>query len=112
MYPLPGSRGFVEIKSEANAPARGARDRTRSSTIAATFYGTDGSTAMSPPPTDVSVKLGTEEANQTVALSPSPGEAKSPSRFASAEGKYPDAPRGTIVFKMNGDQVEVPFSAR
>ena len=112
MFSLPNGRGFVEIKSEVNAPSRDARARTRSSTIVATFYQTDQQSPLSPAPTDVSVKLGVDESAPAIALNSKPGDSKTPSRFASAPGDYPDAPRGTLLAKVQGESVEVPFSTR
>jgi hypothetical protein len=112
MYSLPNGRGFVEIKSEVNAPSRNARGKTRSSTIVATFYQADRHTPLSPAPTDVSVKLGVDGSAPAIALTADPGDSKSPSRFASAPGDHPEAPRGTLLAKVDGAAVEVPFSTR
>ena len=112
MFPLPNGKGYVEIKSEIHTPARNARGASRTSTIIAMFVQPDGTTELSPAPTEVSARLGTDESNKTVALNPSPGEPRSSSRFATAQGDYPENPRGVLAAKIGGDSVEVPFSVR
>src|SRR4051812_9431930 len=58
MIRLPGNRGFFTIKTEGPAAARGAKKKNQTTNIVATFYQTDGVTPVSPPPTDVVLKLG------------------------------------------------------
>src|SRR5262245_23650538 len=71
MFSLPKGQGFFEIQSEMNAPPKGARGKTRSATIVATFYQSDRQSPLSPAPTDVSVKLGVDGSASAIALSPS-----------------------------------------
>jgi hypothetical protein len=108
MTRLPGNRGLVAIKTEAPAGAKGGKAKARTTTIVASFYQSDGTTPMSPAPTDVVLKLGDAEDAKDVALSP---DAKEPHRFASSPGPYPNGLQGTIHAKINGEEVKESFSS-
>ncbi len=112
MFPIPGNVGYVSVTAEATQAVRGAKGKKHSATIVACFYQPDGSTPMEPAPTDVSVKLGVDDGAQPIALSPSPGESKIPSRFASPQGEYPEGPQGKISAKIKGQTAELTFSSR
>jgi hypothetical protein len=108
---FPDDKGSFEIKYETQA-TRAARGKGHVATIVASFYQADGTTPMSPPPTGVKVRFGTESSSPTVDLAPSTGDAKSANRFASKPGEYPEVLRGVLMAKINGEAVEAPFSAR
>ena len=111
MTPLPNDKGSFETEdSPASARARGRRATCRV-TIIATFYQPDGTTPMSPAPTDVKVRFGAES-NSPAIDPPSPGDAKAPNRFASKPGEYPEVLRGVLSAKVNGEPVEATFSVR
>jgi hypothetical protein len=110
MFPLPDERGFVEIKTDRAPASRGSRKAaTTNARIMAYFYQSDGTTQMSPAPSEVKVKIGTDDKGPGVALAPRPEEA---GLFASEPGPYPEGFRGRIEAKVNGDSVQVPFMFR
>ena len=112
LTPLPNDKGSFDIKYDSPSSTRGARTKGHVVTIIATFYQPDGTTPMSPPPTDVKVRFGAENTSPSVDLAPSPGDAKAPNRFASKPGEYPEVLRGVLGAKVNGEAVEAPFSVR
>ena len=67
---LPDSLGFVELKTEIDPAAKGARTKGTKSRIVAYFLQPDTTTAMSPPPTDVKVTLGAAGSGAVVNLLP------------------------------------------
>jgi hypothetical protein len=111
---LPGDRGCFEIKTEFEPAPRGARGAGRSAKILASFYQADGTTPMSPLPTEVSVMVGSADSGKTIALSPigDTSKSKSPLQFSSAAGDYPETLRGTLSATVNGEKLEAPFTAR
>ena len=83
---LPDAQGFVELKTDLGAsPKKGSREK-RKSQIFAYFYQPDGSTAMSPAPTDVKVTFGAAGSGTVVNLA---AQATEPSEFASALATTP-----------------------
>ena len=111
---LPGDKGYFEIKTEIEPAPRGARGAGRSARILASFYQADGTTPMSPLPTEVSVRLGSAEAGKTIALSPVADASKSKpaSQFSSTPSDYPETLRGTVSATVSGEKLEAPFTAR
>jgi hypothetical protein len=106
---LPDSRGFVELKTDrVPAPKKGSTARQKSQ-IVAYYYQSDGSTAMSPAPTDVKITLGAAGSGTIVNLAPQSNE---PGKFASEPGDYPDELRGRIDFQLDGKPVQATFSFR
>jgi hypothetical protein len=69
---LPDNRGYFEIVVEdATAVAKSSRSGKASpSTIVVYFYGTDGTTELSPPPSDVSMRIGSDGSGTVVPLTP------------------------------------------
>jgi hypothetical protein len=112
LIPIPGNRGYFELKTEIEGAARGARGAARSSKIVASFYQADGTTPMNPVPTDVSLKVGTDEAGKTITLTPTTEKSKSAFQFTTAMGDYPESLRGTLTATVNGERIEAPFTAR
>ena len=112
MFPLPGDAGFVAVTTESAETLKGARGKKHLSTIVARFFQPDGTTPIDPPPTEVSVKIGVSGETPPVALAPSLGQERSPGRFASPQGDYPDGLMGTVSAKIGGQTVEVPVTAR
>jgi hypothetical protein len=109
---LPGGKGYFEVKTEIEAAPRGTRGAGRTSKIVASFYQADGTTPLNPVPAEVSVKLGTDEASKTIPLTPNPDKPKPAFQFSTVSGDYPEALRGTLIATVNGERVEVPFTAR
>lgn len=112
MTELPSGQGYFEIRAKNDtAPAgRGGAGRASKKAvevpIVVHFYGPDGSTELSPAPTDVSVRIG-GESGQVVPLSAQTGGG-----FASAPGRYPSAFRGTLSAKIDGQPIEAGFVIR
>ncbi len=109
MFPLPGNKGFVAVSTESPEGPRGSRTKTHTTSIVASFFGPDGTSALSPAPTDVNVKIGVDGDAKAVPL---PADAKNPNRFATAPGQYPEGFQGKIQAKIDGADVETEVSAR
>jgi hypothetical protein len=71
------------------------------------FYGPDGTTEMSPAPTDVTIRVGAGDSGLVVPLSP-----QAQGGFASAPGKFPTAFRGQLDAKIGGEPIEANFMIR
>jgi hypothetical protein len=108
MIRLPGNRGFVTIKTESPAATQASKKKITTRIVVASFFQADGSTPMSPAPTDVVLKLGTAENATTVALA---ADSQEPNRFASSPGQYPQGFQGSVHLKIGGEDVEESFSA-
>jgi hypothetical protein len=106
---LPNSLGFVELKVDRPAPSKGSRAAVVKSRIIAYFFQPDGSTAMTPAPTDAKVMLGVAGSGTAVNLTPQSAE---PGQFASEPGDYPDELRGQIEFQVDGKPVQATFAFR
>ena len=107
---LPDGRGFAEIlvESAASAGKRGGKAQAQPR-IVAYFFQPDGTTEMTPGPSDVRVKLGTAETSPVVDLSPQPKES---GKYASEPGTYRDGFNGQLDAKVNGEAVQVSFVVR
>jgi hypothetical protein len=112
MVALPGAQGYVELKTESEDPPRGGRTQERKSQIVAFFYQADGTSPLTPAPSDVIVKVGTGDKSPTVPLSPAGQGSDSTNRFASKPGPYPDGFQGQLEAKLNGQPVQVTFLFR
>jgi hypothetical protein len=94
---LPGGKGYAEIIVEA-ATAGGGRKAQVKPRIVAYFFQPDGTSELSPGPTEVKVKLGTGEKSPVVDLSPEPTAKPSrprlsyDDRFCSGACKRPSPP--------------------
>jgi hypothetical protein len=109
MVELPGSKGYFEIGAEGD-PGGGRSSRAKKKVenrIVVHFYGTDGTTEMSPAPTDVTVEIGGENSRSTVPLLPA-----TQGGFASAPGDFPYAFRGRLNAKIGGKPLEANFMIR
>jgi hypothetical protein len=110
VIPLSGGQGFFEIRTEGlDLAERGSRAKTANSSIVVYFYQSDGTTAMNPAPTDVTVKVGTGASSPSVELLP---QEKPAGQFKSAHGTFPSGFRGQLSAKINGEIVETPFILR
>src|SRR5271166_2707560 len=69
---LPGGSGFAEIVLDSAAAAGDNRRSQAKPRIVAYFYQPDGTTAMSPGPSEVKVKVGTGEKSPILNLSSLP----------------------------------------
>ena len=110
MFALPDDRGFVEIKTDRAAASRGSRAKpTGNARIMAYFFQPDGTTPMSPAPSDVKVTIGTDEKSGRHLAGPGH---EGGGVLVSEAGPYPDGFRGQIEAKVNGEPVQVPFLFR
>src|SRR5262245_48776066 len=57
MVRFPHDAGFVAIKTETSGPSGAAKTKLRETKIVAVFFENDGSTPMTPPPTEVVFEL-------------------------------------------------------
>ena len=99
-FTFPNKKGAVEIGLEKADRASGV--------VTAYFYQPDGTTSLSPPPTDVKITRGDLP---PIALTPRdlPGKA---GRFASEPGPYTEDLRGGLEATVGGEKLEVPFARR
>jgi hypothetical protein len=106
MTELPGKKGYFEIRARGDdAGARKARTKkTAEHAIVVYFYGPDGSTELSPAPTEVTIKVGVGDSAKVVPLS-----SQAQGGFASAPGTYPSAFRGTLNATIGGEPIEANF---
>ena len=107
---LPDKKGFFEIdtRTAGGTPAkRGARAKKAAPhPIVVHFYGPDGTTELTPAPTDVSIRIG-GEGSAEVPLKPQSGGG-----FATEPGDYPTAFRGQLKATIDGQTLEAPFMIR
>ena len=96
--------GFVEVLTEAP----GASGRATKLVLVAYFLSKDGATSMSPPPTDVSIKVGSMTEGATVPLKAS-GEA---GRFASEPVDIRPGFQGTLKASVNGSEATAELLLR
>jgi hypothetical protein len=110
MAALPGGKGYAEVMvGRATAPTGVRKGQQVKSQITAFFYQTDGTTEMSPTPTDVKVKVGTGASSPTFALTPQPKET---GKFASEPADIPEGFSGQVEATINGESVQVAFTIR
>lgn len=110
MAEVPGGKGFAEVTVGPADGAKGAkRGQQVQSQISAYFYQPDGTTEMSPAPTDVKVKVGTSASSPTVALTP---QSKDKGKFASEALELPEGFRAQLEATINGEPVQVTFAIR
>ncbi len=106
---LPDSQGFVELKTDRGTPPKKSSKEKPKSRIIAYFYQSDGSTVMSPAPTEVKITLGAAGSGTIINLS---GRSTESGEFASEPGDYPDELRGQIDLQLGGKPVQATFSFR
>ena|ERR1017187_8999437 len=106
---LPGGKGFAEILTERRAPVKAPATKAAKTRLLAYFYQPDGSTALSPAPSDVKVRLGTADNGRDVQLTPQTTPA---GLFASEPGQFPDELRGQIELTLGGEPVQADFMFR
>jgi hypothetical protein len=109
MIALPSGRGFVELLTASESTAAVRKGAPVKSRIVAYFYNSDGTTELSPAPTDVKVKIGTAEKGTLVSLAP---EAKAGGKYASEPGDFPDGFQGRLEANVNGEAVQAAFKLR
>jgi hypothetical protein len=110
MFALPQKMGFFEIRTvgdDSKAKARSSRAKATANSLVVYFYKADGTSEMSPAPTDVTLKVGTGAESPVVALAPQPKGG-----FSSGSGHFPSAFRGQLTAKINGESVETAFVVR
>jgi hypothetical protein len=108
MTAVPGGKGYAEFKIDQSAKGAKSGQQVKSQ-IAAFFYQPDGTTEMSPAPTDVTVKLGTAASSPTLTLTPQPNDK---GKFSSEPADLPEGFKGQLDAKINGEAVQVSFSIR
>jgi hypothetical protein len=109
MLALPGAKGFAEIQAERGTAGMGTKKTAVKRRLLAYFYQPDGSTALSPAPTDVKVRLGSPETGLDVKLSP---QSEPAGQFASEPGQYPDELRGQLELTVGGESIKADFMFR
>jgi hypothetical protein len=113
MVRLPQNAGLVAIKTETADPSRAGKAKLRAEKIIAVFFENDGSTPMTPPPTEVVFELESFRSktadSKTVSLEADP---TTPNRFVSAASRFPGGLEGKIRVKIDGQDLEESFSAR
>jgi hypothetical protein len=103
MTALADKKGYIEVLFDGGKGGQRGKPELRA--IVAYFYGPDGATTMSPPPTDVTIKIGQAE---PLPLAPREGDAS----FATKPGDFPQGFRGTLAAKLGGDPIETPVAVR
>jgi hypothetical protein len=109
---LPGGKGFAELLIDRGQPAKGATGKLAKAAptrLLAYFYQSDGSTALSPAPSDVKVHLGAADQGKDVTLAPQSAPA---GQFASEPGEFPTELRGELNLTLGGEPVRAPFMFR
>ncbi len=110
MATVPGGKGYAEVMvGPATGPGGLRKGQQVKSQIAAFFYQPDGTTEMSPAPTDVTVKVGTGASSPTLTLTPQPNEK---GKFASEPADLPEGFKGQLEAKVDGQPVQVSFAIR
>jgi hypothetical protein len=106
IMPLPGGKGFAELLVERKTSGGKSPSKTR---LVAYFYQPDGSTALTPAPSDVKVRLGMADKGTDVTLTSQTSPA---GIFASEPGEFPDELRGQIELKYGGEPLKTTFTFR
>ena len=109
---LPDGKGLVELLIErlpTEKAAPGTLPKGGKSRLLAYFYQSDGAAALTPPPTDVTIHLGSADKGQDVKLTP---QEQTEGQFASEAGQYPDELRGQLALNLGGQSLEAPFMFR
>lgn len=104
---LPGGKGFAELVVDRGAPAKG--KAAPPARLLAYFYQPDGSSALTPPPSDVKVHLGAADKGTDVKLT---SQATPAGQFASEPGQYPSELRGELELTLGSEPVQAPFIFR
>ena len=107
---LPGGQGFAEVLVESVAVDKKGGKNQFKPRIVAYFFQPDGTSEMSPGPTDVKVKIGTGENSKVVDLSK---DSKEAAKYATApSGEIPEGFVGELDANVNGTAAQVPFRIR
>jgi hypothetical protein len=109
MLALPSGKGFAELLVERGAVTKVAAKSPTKRRLLAYFYQPDGSTALTPAPSDVKVRLGSADSGTDVTLTPQSTPA---GMFASEPGQYPDALRGQLALTLGGESIQTDFVFR
>jgi hypothetical protein len=107
ILPLPGGKGFAELLVERGPPTKGTTVAT--SRLVAYFYQPDGTSALSPPPSDVKIHLGSADRGTDVKLT---SQSTTAGQFASERGQYSDTLAGQIDLTLGGEPVQASFMFR
>jgi hypothetical protein len=109
VFVIPGGKGRVELVVERAANSSRTPKKSTGDRIAAYFLQGDGVSPMSPPPSEVTLKLGGNDASKPIVLSPASGEA---GKFVSEPGSFGDDLRGELSANIAGSAVTIPISSR
>lgn len=102
VFPMPESKGYVEIKNEFKAKGK------NQSTISVYFLAADGKSALSPAPSAPTLKINGEDGGRTVTLQAAgDGFATPPGDYGSRSGLS-----GEVGATAGGQPVTVPFEIR
>ncbi len=111
IVPLPDGKGFAELLIDHGA-ARTQRKARLAAPVTGRllvyFYQADG-TALTPPPGDVKVRLGSEDHGKDVKLTPQNTAA---GQFASEPAQFSDELRGQLELTMGGEALVAKFMFR
>jgi hypothetical protein len=102
---LPGGKGFAELLIDKSNPVKVA-SKTR---LLAYFYQPDGTSALTPAPSDVKVRLGSAESGKDVKLTAQSAPA---GLFASEPGQFRDELRGELELTLGGEPLQTAFMFR
>lgn len=112
--PLPEGLGYVEARVES--PAGGDPEKGKPAVLAVYFLGPDGKAELAPPPSNVRLRLATDQRKyEAVALGAGakPGDPLGNVRFATEPGSYSkDSSRGWLLISLGGKDVAIPFVLR
>ena len=101
---LSGEKGFAELMIDKGTTKGASKTR-----LLAYFYAPDGTSALTPAPTDVKVRLGSADSGKDVKLT---SQTAPPGLFASEPGQFPDELRGQIELTLGGESLQTPFMFR
>jgi hypothetical protein len=102
---LSGGKGFAELMIDKGSHVKGA-SKTR---LLAYFYAPDGTSALTPAPSDVKVRLGSADRGMDVKLT---SQGSPAGLFVSEPGQFPDELRGQIELTFGGEPLQTPFMFR
>jgi hypothetical protein len=114
MFSLSNGGGFVELLVKGQGEPKRRTRQVRQVQYTAYFYQEDGTTPMSPPPTEVRLKIGTADKATAVSFEPpAQSEGAAPaSMFVSKLGSYPDGFQGELEAKIDGAPVTADIMIR
>jgi hypothetical protein len=101
---LSGGKGYAELMIDKGTSKVASKTR-----LLAYFYAPDGTSVLTPAPSDVKVRLGSADSGKDVKLT---SQTAPPGLFASEPGPFPDELRGEIDLTLGGESLQTPFMFR